>query len=67
MPTNTKKLRGKIFENGFTYEQLASKLGISYQAFSNKVNNKSEFKASEIQTLCEILDINDKDIYFFCE
>lgn len=67
MPTNTRKLRGKILEKGYTYQDIAKRLNISYQSFSNKVNNKTEFKASEILIICDMLDIADKDGYFFCE
>ena len=49
-----------------TQEQIAKKLNISYQSLSYKINNKTDFKASEIQTLCDILKITDKDQYFFC-
>ncbi len=66
MPTNTKKLRAKLTEMGFTQSQIAEKLGISYQSLCYKINNKIEFKASEIQKLCEILEIKNKDEYFFC-
>lgn len=64
--TNTNLLRAKIIECGFTQQSIAKKIGISYQGFSNKINNIREFKASEINTLCELLNIKDKDAYFFC-
>lgn len=67
MPTNTNKLKACIIEKGFTQSQIANFLGISFQSFSYKLNNKVEFKASEIQKLCSILNIQNKDIYFFCE
>lgn len=66
MPTNTSKLKARIIEMGLTQEQIAKILNISYQTLSYKINNKTDFKASEIQTLCEILKITDKDKYFFC-
>lgn len=66
MPTNTSKLKARIIEMGLTQEQIAKILNISYQTLSYKINNKTDFKASEIQTLCEILNITDKDKYFFC-
>lgn len=67
MLTATNKLKAKLSEKGLTQSEVADKLGISYQAFSYKLNNKSEFKASEIETLCKELDISDKDAYFFCD
>ena len=40
---------------------VADKLGITYQGFLNKINNESEFKASEIQTLKELLNLTNKE------
>ena len=64
--TATNKLKSKLIECGFTQTTIARMLNISYQAFNNKLNNKLDFKASEIDALCEILGIEDKDAYFFC-
>lgn len=63
--TATKLLKAKIVEKGLTYAKVAELLNISYQSLCYKINNKVEFKASEIEKLCEILDIDDKDAYFF--
>lgn len=64
--TATKLLKARIIEMGYTYVTLARMLGISYQTLCYKINNKLEFKASEIEKLCDILSISDKDKYFFC-
>lgn len=63
--TNTLKLKALMVEKGFTQEQLAKKLGISEQSLNYKINNKREFKASEIQALTKILDVQDVDSIFF--
>lgn len=63
--TDTNKLRSIIVGKGMTQGFVADKLGISHQSFSYKVNNKVEFKASEIETLCSLLEIKDKDSIFF--
>lgn len=65
MPTNRNLLRGRIAEKGYTQREVAKMIGITYQSFSEKINNKSNFKVSEIIKLCNILDISDKDSYFF--
>lgn len=65
--TNTKKLKACLLEKGFTQSEIADKLRISYQSFNYKLNNVTEFKASEIKQLCEILNISNKDAYFFCD
>ncbi len=64
--TNTKLLKAKIVENGYTQTQLAQQMGISYQTLNSKINNKIEFKASEIDTICKLLKIVDMDEIFFC-
>lgn len=48
---NTHLLKYLIAKNGDTTEGLASDLGISRTALSSKINNKSEFKLSEIQRI----------------
>lgn len=65
MPTNSNLLRGCIAEKGYTQSGVAKMIGITYQFFSEKVNNKSQFKVGEIMQLCNVLDISDKDLYFF--
>lgn len=65
--TDTNKLKAKLSEYCLTNEKIADMLGISTPSFSYKLNNKVEFKASEIKALCKILNITDKDAYFFCD
>lgn len=64
--TATNLIKAKMQEHKLTNAQIAKLLEISAQSFSYKLNNKVEFKASEIVKLCEILDIKDKEAYFFC-
>ena len=59
--TNTLLLEERIKQSGYKKSFIASKIGISAYALSLKINNKKEFKASEINGLCEILGINTKD------
>lgn len=65
MPTNSNLLKGRIAENGYTQGEVAEKIGISYQSFSMKINNKRTFTVSEIIKLCDLLKISNKDNYFF--
>lgn len=63
---NTKLLKSYFVKNGFTQEEIAKKIGISYQSLSDKINNKVQFKVDEVSSLCEILEItHDKDDIFF--
>ena len=63
--TATKKLKAKMIEVGITQAELAKILGISAQAMNYKINNKSEFKVSEIEAVAGALKIRNKDEYFF--
>ena len=57
--TDTNKLCAHIRARGLKKSYIAKVLGISRAALSMKLGNRSEFKASEIDTLCELLNIND--------
>lgn len=65
--TNTELLKAKIDESGYKLKYIASRLGITYYGFLKKVNNDTEFKASEIQALCDLLNISgeEKERIFF--
>lgn len=65
--TNTIALRNKISESGYKLIYVAEKIGLTYQGFRKKLNNESEFKANEIQMLCDLLDIGvqEKEGIFF--
>ncbi len=65
--TNEKLLRKRIDEYGYKLRFVAKKLDITYQGLLNKITNLSEFKAGEIQILCDLLHINleEKEKIFF--
>lgn len=66
--TNTVMLRERISKSGLKLQFIAEKLGISRYALSMKLDNRSEFKASEVSTLCELLGIScleEKEQIFF--
>lgn len=65
--TNSELLRQKIDESGYKLKFIAKQLGITYQGFLKKVNNETEFKATEIQALCDLLHIGiqQKESIFF--
>lgn len=56
--TNTPLLEKLIDESGYKRSYLAKCLGITAYALAMKINNKSEFKPSEIDILCELLNID---------
>ena len=55
--TNTDMLEAYIAASGKKKGYLAQKCGLSLAGFRNCCINKAEFKASQIQILCEELDI----------
>lgn len=67
--TNTAKLKAKIVEKGMVQEEIAQALGMTIATFNYKVNNKREFKASEIKKLSEHLCLTAEEVntIFFAE
>ena len=63
--TNTNLLKGRIMAKGFTVKKMAEAIGISHTSMSYKINNRREFTVSEIQKICDKLEITNKDPYFF--
>ena len=67
--TNTSLLEQYIKESGYKKSYLAKQLGITAYGFALKINNKSEFKGSEMSILCKLLKISakDKEAIFFAK
>lgn len=66
--TNTDLLKAKIESSGYKLKYIAAKIGLSYQGFLNKINNKTEFTAPEIKGLCDLLEISiEERTDFFCQ
>ena len=66
--TNSKELMNLIKERGLKLKYVAEALGLTSYGLSLKINNKNEFKTSEVATLCEILGITslrEKEKIFF--
>ena len=59
--TNTSLLEKYIDNSGYKRSYIAQQLDISAYGFALKINNKSEFKATEIDTLCDLLNIGIED------
>ncbi len=67
--TDVESLKRLMKENGKSQTELSAELGISDQRLTNKLNNREEFRASEIQKLIRIFNMNAKqtDHIFFDE
>jgi len=63
--TDTIELEIAIKRSGKSKKELAHKLGLSTMGLYKKINNITEFKASEIYILAKLLDIENKEKIFF--
>lgn len=59
--TNTKMLEAAIAFSGLPKNVIAEKIGISRSAFFKKMRNESEFKATEIVKLQELLALTTEE------
>lgn len=55
--TDTIALEMAIRKSGLTKKEVAKHLNLSEQGFLLKLNNVNEFKASEINALCTLLNL----------
>lgn len=68
--TDSILLRRLIKQRGLKLKFVAHCLGLSAYGLQMKIDNKSEFKTSEISSLCELLEISSlrlKEMIFFKE
>lgn len=67
--TDSKMLSDEIADSGMTITAIAKKIGITREGFYKKLNNETEFKASEISALQKILRLTNKkrDEIFFAK
>lgn len=68
--TNTLELKRMIREKGLKMKYVAEYLGLSAYGFQLKVENRKEFKTSEVSALCELLEIeslDEKEKIFFAK
>ncbi len=67
--TNTELLVRAIQTTGLKLKFISEKLGIGVGTLSSKINNVTEFKASEIACLSEILNLDgaQRDRIFFAQ
>ena len=66
--TDTERLKNAIRDSGMKISWILESIGIkSYTTLQAKIENRQEFKASEIAKLCEILhlDRNQMEEIFF--
>jgi DNA-binding phage protein len=59
--TDSALLRAAIRSSGYKMSYIAEKLGITPQGLYKKIENRSEFKASEILILTKVLGLSSKE------
>ena len=59
--TNTELFAKAVESKGLKMEFIAKQVGITSQALRNKVANRTEFKASELDAIKKVLGLNNKD------
>lgn len=65
--TDTYLLEAAIKKKGFSRATIAEKLGISEMTLYRKLHNQTEFTASEIYKLSQLLDLPPGDPIFFSQ
>lgn len=67
--TDTVEFEISLKRAGITKKALAEKLNISLQSLYHKINNTTEFKASEIIKICDFLKLScrERDKIFFTQ
>jgi transcriptional regulator with XRE-family HTH domain len=60
---DTNKLKSYLVLRGKTLKSLAKEINMPINTLSNKVNNITEFKASEIVKIQIALDIPEQDVF----
>lgn len=59
--TDTSALRDAVNRSGLKYGKIAGEMGISAYTLQKKINNETEFKASEIVKLSSMLSLDESE------
>ena len=59
--TDSTALRDAIGKAGLKYKFVAQQLGLTPYGLAKKIDNKSDFKASEIAALSNILALSERE------
>lgn len=65
---NTKLIRKKMIDKGYTIGEFASLIGNSRANVGKKIKNKAPLKLDEVEQWSKVLDISRSELlqYFFC-
>lgn len=59
--TNSAALRKAVDKSGLKYIKIAGEMGISSYTLQKKIDNETEFKASEIVKLSDLLSLSETE------
>lgn len=59
--TNSVALRKAVDKSGLKYIKIAGEMGISAYTLQKKIDNETEFKASEIVKLSALLSLSESE------
>lgn len=68
--TDTIRLRELIDSRGLKLKWIAEQMNLTPYGLAKKISNENEFRASEIQKLCDLLGVSDtseKERLFFAQ
>ena len=57
-------LQNKMKEKGMTQRKLSKKTGIPLTTLSDKLNGRTEFKATEMRVIADVLELDSIEGYF---
>lgn len=60
--TDTARLKNLVESSGLKKTFIAEKLGLSYQGYLKKENGKSDFMATEVSILKDLLRLSNKEV-----
>jgi DNA-binding XRE family transcriptional regulator len=60
--TDTIRLKSLVESSGLKKTFIAEKLGLSYQGYLKKENGKSDFMATEVSIMKDLLRLSNKEV-----
>lgn len=60
--TDTVRLKSLVESSGLKKTFIAEKLGLSYQGYLKKENGKSDFMATEVSIMKDLLRLSNKEV-----
>ena len=59
--TNTNLLKAEYTAKGYTQRSFCKKIGMALNTFNLKLNNRAVFDTTEVERICEALEITDSE------